>query len=127
MAQKVWNVSDDPSTEVPARTLMVLGKTVLPGRFIYVDDKRLARAHKVKKDVEAGLLFVGPRLPANYLASKQSKVHLKMPAGHKRAHGPDKVAPKVKAAKPAKPAPEAPPPPKVGKTEDKKKDKSWKE
>ena len=104
MAQKVWNVSDDPSTEVPARTIMVLGRAVLPGRFIYVDDKRLARAHKVKKDVEAGLLFIGAKLPAAYLATKKTKVHLKMPAGHKRAHGPPpkakkapKSAPKVEA------------------------------
>jgi hypothetical protein len=134
MAQKVWNVSDDPSTAVPARTIMVLGKTVLPGRFIYVDDKRLARAHKVKKDVEAGLLFVGPKLPAAYLASKQSKIHLKMPAGHKRAHGPDKPAkvvakPAVKAA--AKPAPKPAPKPAVKAEkvdEDKKKEKpAWKE
>lgn len=130
MAQKVWNVSDDPSTAVPARTIMVLGKAVLPGRFIYVDDKRLARAHKVKKDVEAGLLFVGAKLPASYLASKQSKIHLKMPAGHKRAHGPSKPAkvvtkPAAKAA--TKSAPKAPA--KVEKVvEDQKKEKpAWKE
>lgn len=126
MAQKVWNVSDDPSTAVPARIVMVLGKAVLPGRFIYVDDRRLARAHKVKKDVEEGLLFIGAKLPSAYLASKQSKIHLKMPAGHKRAHGPDKpVKPTAKQApKPAKPAPKAPA--KVEKAETKKKE-GWKE
>lgn len=128
MAQKVWNISDDPSTPVPARTLMVLGKTVLPGRFIYVDEKRLTRAHKVKKDVEAGLLFVGAKLPAAYLTSKQSKIHLKMPAGHKRAHGPDKVVKTMSkaAAKVTKTTVKAAA--KVEKAEDKKKEKSaWKE
>jgi hypothetical protein len=128
MAQKVWNISDDPSTPVPARTLMVLGKTVLPGRFIYVDDKRLARAHKVRKDVEAGLLFIGPKLPAAYLASKQSKVHLKMPAGHKRAHGPDKVAKTLTKAETKVTKTVTKAAAKVEKAEDKKKEKSaWKE
>lgn len=127
MAQKVWNISDDPSTAVPARTIMVLGKAVMPGRFIYVDDKRLGRAHKVKKDAAEGLLFIGPKLPAAYLASKQSKVHLKVPAGHKRAHGPDKVAKTVAkaAAKVTKTVTKAAV--KVEKAEDKKKEKSWKE
>jgi hypothetical protein len=99
MAQKVWNVSDDPSTDVAARTIMVFGKSVPPGRFVWAEDSRLARAHKIKKDIENGLLYVGALPPKSYLDSKGRKKHLSLPKGHKRAHGPD-----VKA-KPAKPAP----------------------
>ncbi|NNL48481.1 MAG: hypothetical protein HKO76_08960 [Acidimicrobiia bacterium] len=115
MAQKVWNVSDDPGTPVAARTIMVLGKAVPPGRYIWVDEDRLKRAAKVKKAAEDGLLFIGEKLPKAYLDSKMVKVHLKMPTGHARAHGPDKKVVQK---------PKAPPPKAEKKAKEKAKDKA---
>ena len=65
---KVWNITD---ANGKGQNRMVLGKTVKPGRAVNVDEARLAKAHKVHRDVDAQLLYIGPRPPAWYLAKKK--------------------------------------------------------
>ena len=67
---RVWNITDDTNPDVKPHNRMVLGKVVKPGRAVQVDEARLARAHKVHKDVAAGFLFIGPKPPASYQAVK---------------------------------------------------------
>jgi len=71
--QKVWNISDHPGTGVTARTIMVMGRSVAPGHFVRVESGRLARAHKIHKDVAAKLLYIGNAPPADYLKLKSPK------------------------------------------------------
>lgn len=68
---RVWNVTDDARTAVVPHTRMVLGKVIKPGRSVLVDAERLDRATKVKKEVVAGLLFIGEKLPAGYVSQKK--------------------------------------------------------
>lgn len=64
---KVWNITDDESNpNVRSQLRMVLGRAVKPGRAVQVEEARLVNAHKVHKDVEAKLLFIGPRPPVSY-------------------------------------------------------------
>lgn len=69
---RIWNISDHPNTSVEPCTLMVLGRTVAPGRSVMVEQDRLAAAHKLQRDIERQLLFVGDALPADYRAAKQA-------------------------------------------------------
>lgn len=86
--KRVWNVSDDPRRkDVQPRTLMIFQKSVAPGRYVNVPDARLAKAKKIYQDVEAGLVHIGDQLPEGYLRAKET-IHLKVPEGHARAHGP---------------------------------------
>jgi len=102
---RVWNVTDDPTNDVTPHNRMVLGKTLKPGRSVKVDTERLAKAHKVNREVEAGYLHIGDQPPAAYTAAK-SKKRAKPDArqvqngrmvgsapGVSRAHGPVAVAP----------------------------------
>jgi hypothetical protein len=123
--QKVWNITDHPGSEVAPSTLMLFGKRVLPGRYVKVEDAQLKNAHKTAKDVKAGLIHIGDKLPDTYTAAK-GMVHARLPQGHARAHGAPvkakaakvvvsetKAAPKFKKMVTEKPVP--PPPEKNGK------------
>ena len=93
--QRVWNITDDASKpEIASQVMMVLGAKVRPGRFVKIDDARLKTAHKVHKDVENGLLFIGDKPP--YRGRKKL---VKLPDGVGRAHGQVSVAPVVEEAK----------------------------
>jgi len=83
---RVWNISDDPSTKVPAINIVVLGRNLAPGQFVQVDDAQLVNAHKLKKDVARKWLWVGMELPAAYQAFKKPPVARKV-EGAVRAHG----------------------------------------
>ena len=83
----VWNISDDPTTKVTGRTLMVLGRNVAPGRYVRVPEARLTNAHKLNKDIAAGLFYVGRKPPQGYLDAKKPP-RATFPKGHGRAHGP---------------------------------------
>ena len=78
---RIWNVTDDPATDLVPRILTVFGVAVSPGRFILVDSGRLEGAHKLKKDEEAGLVFIG-----HQPAYKVPKVRLTLPKEVNRAH-----------------------------------------
>jgi hypothetical protein len=80
---KVWNITGGPGSESPPTVLMLLGKRVLPGRYTKVEASQLKNAHKIKKDVEAGLVFIGDKLPESHAAP----VHARLPVGHARSHG----------------------------------------
>jgi hypothetical protein len=67
---RVWNITDDSTTTVEPHNRMVLGKVVKPGRSILVDADRLALAHKVHKEVKAGILHIGDVPPSAYAAQK---------------------------------------------------------
>lgn len=83
---KVWNITDHPATDLPARVMMVLGRSIRPGKCINVPDERLVRAHKVHRAVAAGKLFIGPNPPVDYLKAKRP-TKLTIPDGAGRAHG----------------------------------------
>lgn len=85
--KRVWNVTDDPRTDIRPCSLMIFQKSVAPGRYVNVPDARLAKAKKIYKDSEAGLVYIGDQLPEGYLRAKET-IHLKVPEGHARAHGP---------------------------------------
>jgi hypothetical protein len=68
---RVWNITDDTNPDVKPHTRMVLGKVLKPGQAVTVDAARLAKAHKVKRDVEAGFLYIGAKPPASYTAVKR--------------------------------------------------------
>lgn len=71
MLQRVWNVTDWPGKNLGPRNLMYLGKVVPPGRAVQVDSERLKKAHKVKKLIDKGFLYVGPKLPPEYVRAKK--------------------------------------------------------
>jgi hypothetical protein len=95
---RVWNISDDPSTKVPAIHIVVLGKDLAPGQFVQVDDSQLVGSHKIKKDVERKWLWVGMELPASYRAFKKPQSAAVPPAGAVRAHGEVKAVGEAGAA-----------------------------
>lgn len=93
---RIWNITDHPGTAHTPRVMMVLGRSIRPGKSINVPDERLAHAKKVQKAVVAKKLAIGSKPPASYLVAK-NLTRLEMPAGAKRSHGP-KVAEAAKAA-----------------------------
>lgn len=86
---RIWNITDDVNPDVKPQNLMVLGSLVKPGRSVQVDEARLKAAHKVKKDVAAGLLFIGKTPPLSYARSK-TPARAKLDKGVKKAHVPTK-------------------------------------
>lgn len=89
---KVWNITDHPGTDCPTRVMMVLGRSVRPGKCINVPDDRLVNAHKVNRAVKAQKLFIGPRPPADYLLAKKRGMKAELAIGVARAHGPAAAA-----------------------------------
>ena len=94
---KVWNITDHPGTALPTRVMMVLGRSVRPGKCINVPNDRLVNAHKVNRAVAAKKLFIGPKPPLDYLLAKGKGLRAELAPGVKRAHGP------MPAAEPKKP------------------------
>lgn len=96
---RIWNITDHPSTEIAPQSVMVLGRTLHPGRSMRVEESRLEKAYKVDKDVAAGLLFIGEQPPMDYQAFR-SVSRARLPRGVARAHGEtavSKAKPPVKA------------------------------
>lgn len=83
---RVWNISDHPDSSAEAGVLMVLGRSVAPGRYVQVSVDRLKNAHQVRKDETNGLLHIGMKLPVSYLAHKKP-VRVTLPKGVERSHG----------------------------------------
>ena len=79
---RVWNITDRPGSKIPPTTMIVLGKTLLPGRSVQVDDRELEKAHKLDKEVASGFLAVGQTGPVHHVAAKAT-----LPKGVVRAHG----------------------------------------
>lgn len=100
--ERVWNISDDPRTKCTPITIMVLGKAVAPGSFVRVPVDRLKLAHKIHKDVERKLLFIGRLPPKSYMAIKKPP-RAELAPGVARAHGP------LKGPEAQKPAPKETP------------------
>ena len=80
---RIWNITDDPANDHSPRGLMVFGRSVPPGRYVLVDTARLEGAHKLNKDVDNGLVYVGSR--PSYVAARQMP-RLTLPEGVNRAH-----------------------------------------
>ena len=81
---RAWNITDDPRRKDIAPTqLMILQKIVKPGMSINIPDDMIDSA-KLEADRKAGLIFIGDRLPMDYLQAK-SPVHAMLKG--KRAHG----------------------------------------
>ena len=72
--------------------VMMLGKTIQPGRFITVDSETLAKAHKLDESVAHKLVFVGQTPPASYVATK-TPMSLTLPKGMARSHGKHRAMP----------------------------------
>lgn len=72
---RIWNVTNDPSTDVKAQNLLVMGKLLLPGKYMQLDEARLKQAHALQKDIDRKYLLVSKNPPA-YL-EKASKSVLK--------------------------------------------------
>lgn len=85
---KVWNITDHPGTDRPTRVMLVLGRSVRPGKCINVPEDRLVNAHKVNRAVAAKKLFIGPKPPMDYLLAKAKGLRAELAPGTKRAHGP---------------------------------------
>ena len=83
---RIWNVTDDPSTDVVAQKLVVMGKEIMPGRFIQVDEALLERAHKLKNEIARKLVYVGKNPPGRYAAVK-NPVKATLDASIARSHG----------------------------------------
>jgi hypothetical protein len=115
---RLWNVTSDPSTDVPVQNLMVLGKVLKPGQSMQIDDAQLKAAHKTKKDIEAGFLAVGKGAPGYLAASTKATLASDLP----RAHGPTAAA--TPAAKPIE-APKAEVKVETKTEEPKKDDSKW--
>lgn len=110
---KIWNISDyAEKEEVSPQNVMVMGRLLKPGQAMAIDEEKLKTAHKVKKEAEAGILFIGKKAPAGYMMQKHPE-HRKLAVGVARSQGASKTAAK---ASPAKEAPkkeaktETPPP-----------------
>lgn len=94
--QRVWNITDGSHFDGPARILMIMGKSIEPGRSVAIPDSRVKRAHKLAIEVESGAIYVGDEPPAWYRREKD-ELHFPFPIGHHRAHGNPKAP--VKPAK----------------------------
>lgn len=68
---RIWNVTDDPSTDVVAQKVVVLGKEIMPGRFIQVDEAVLERAHKLQAEIDQKHVYIGKNPPGRYAAIKK--------------------------------------------------------
>lgn len=99
--KKVWNITDHPRTGVTPHALVLFGKRVIPGRYVKVEDAQLKGAHKLQKDIDAGLVYVGEKPPTDY-ATLHNPPRATLPKGHVRSHGP------------GAPVPATPPPPTKG-------------
>lgn len=97
---RVWNVSNDPSTDVVPQNLMVRGKLLRPGQSMQVDEASLKNAHKTKKDIEAKLLAVGRATPSYLAAVGKAMLPAEMARGHNI--GVALVMPEKKPSEPAK-------------------------
>lgn len=84
---RVWNVTSDPSTEVPVQNLLILGRLLKPGQSIQIEEEFLKTAHKIKKYAEAGLLAIGSASPG-YLTKTTRAL---LPKDLARGHGPAPV------------------------------------
>lgn len=82
---RIWNITDGPNDHT-AHNRMVLGKTLKPGQAVQVEEARLARAHKVNADRDAGLLAYGNRPPLDYQLHK-NPVRVKADARIVKADG----------------------------------------
>jgi hypothetical protein len=83
-----------PSTlllEKQGTPVMMLGKTIQPGRFITVDSATLANAHKLNESVAHKLVFVGQTPPTSYVSAK-TPMSLSLPKGMTRSHGKHRAA-----------------------------------
>jgi len=118
---RVWNITNDPSTDVPAQNLVVLGKLLKPGQSMQVDEARLKYAHKTKKDIEAKLLAVG-KAPPSYLATA---VMAKLPEGMARSSISGAIPALVSDLKPKAPAIVEEPKKNESKEELKKEEAKW--
>lgn len=102
MLTRVWNVTDDPATDVDVQNVVCLGQLLMPGRSMQVEEENVVEDRKVQKDVADGYLYIGNEPPA-YL----SVPRVTLPKGTLRGHGehalppPPEPEPEVKAA-PAK-------------------------
>jgi hypothetical protein len=98
--KKVWNITGMPGGP-PARTLMLFGQSVRPGRYVKVDDDLLKNAHKTKKNEESGLVHVGDKLPKGYPGMLNVP---RVAASPKRVDGHGKAALEAAAKTPLKAA-----------------------
>lgn len=64
---RVWNLSDSPNNSARPTTVMVLGRSLKPGRSLPVDEEALKRAHKLHAEVARGIAFIGKKPPQSYL------------------------------------------------------------
>ena len=85
---KVWNITDRPGSKIPPTTMIVLGKTLLPGRSVQVDDRDLDRAHKLRQEIAGGFLAISPDAPTH-----QAVVKASLPKGMARSHGTKEAKP----------------------------------
>jgi len=88
--ERVWNLTDDPTTKVRSSTVMICGLTCLPGRFVLVSGEMLKTAHKLHEDAAKGLVFIGHEPPAAYVSAKKA-ARAPFREGATRAHGPQTV------------------------------------
>lgn len=84
---KVWNITDWPATKEVPRTVVVLGRAVPPGGAVEVPAADLRRAHKLMKERDRGVVFVGSAPPQEYLQSLGRRKRLRLAPGMKRGHG----------------------------------------
>lgn len=68
---KLWNVSDDPKSDVRPRAMLMMGSLVKPGEFVEVPDYRIAAAKRMSQ--KPGIFF-GDDLPRSYKYGKGSFV-----------------------------------------------------
>ena len=82
---RVWNITDHPETKCSARTTMIFGRSVAPGKYVTIEDDLLKGAHKLNKDAAARMVHIGNDLPADYVAAKGTT--RATPRAGKLAHG----------------------------------------
>lgn len=105
--EKVWNLTDDPRTEGPGITMMLFGKSVLPGRCVKVPEDMVKASKKIQVDIDAGRVAVGRRPPQGYLDAKAPPKAVR-PAGSEVNHKPTTDAPVEEVKESPKPEPKKP-------------------
>lgn len=79
---RLWNITDDPNTEMPPQNLVVLGKLLKPGQSMQVDEVALKKAHKTQKNIQDKLLAVGKATPGYLKAATRASLPAELPRGH---------------------------------------------
>lgn len=96
---KAWNLTDSPKVSGDPSVIELFGQRVAPGDYALVPEDRVGA--KVRRLVNAGILFIGDAPSVDYVLSKKQPGHGRLPMIAKALPKPRRPEPPSKKAAPA--------------------------